>query len=107
MKPWKNDNENQMKEDRRSAAKAFLEKAASDKDLRKAITGLGNRAEAQKQFRALGDIDIPANVEVICLEKNLSETSGRDDLVVFILPDLDESEPIDPLEHWVAAWPPY
>lgn len=105
MKPWKDPDEKKRAQYRRQAAIEFLNQTTADTTLRGEITGLAKRAAAWKRFRELGDIDIPENVEVICFEAALE--SGRDDLVVFILPALGTLTPVDPMKPWMASWPPY
>jgi len=97
-------------EDKQKAAMAFL-KAVSLRDdpaseaLREAV--LSDRERAREIFAEKGDIDIPADVEVICLP---NDTAKLDKLIVFILPD-DAREVTrieDVLEKfWVAAWRAY
>ena len=89
--------------DRKAAAEAFLQKTMTDPDVRSAV--LKDRAAARRIFQSEGDVDIPDDVEVICLGPTTQE---RDRLVVFLLPpDGISPQHIDPLRHWICAWPPY
>lgn len=66
---------------------------------------LKDRKAAHRIFQREGNINIPNDVEVICLGPSTQEL---DRLVVFALPPQSAStEYIDPLKHWVAAWMPY
>src|SRR5436309_2665926 len=96
-KNWKS------KKDRREAAAAFLRKTITDPGVRSIV--LKDRKAAHRIFQQEGDINIPNDVEVICLGESTQEL---DRLVVFALPPENESpEHIDPLKYWVAAWIPY
>lgn len=91
------------KKDRREAATVFLQKTITDPDVRSAV--LKDRNAAGRLFAAEGVIDIPDDVEVICVGPSTQE---RDRLIVFVLPSEDaDVEQIDPLAHWIAAWSPY
>src|SRR6266853_6045133 len=91
------------KQDRRDAAVAFLRRTITDPNVRSAV--LKDRKAAHKLFEKEGDIDIPDDVEVICVGPSTQE---RDRLVVFVLPpDGTDTEHLDALKHWVAAWEPY
>jgi|ERR1044072_692863 hypothetical protein len=91
------------KKDRREAAVAFLKKTITDPEVRSIV--LTDRSAARRIFREEGGINIPNDVEVICLGPSTQEL---DRLVVFSLPPEDTStEHIDPLKHWLAAWEPY
>jgi|ERR1700736_464168 len=91
------------KKDRRDAAVAFLKKTITDPGVRSIV--LKDRKAAHRIFQQEGNINIPNNVEVICLGPSTQEL---DRLVVFALPPQNESaEYIDPLKYWVAAWIPY
>jgi hypothetical protein len=91
------------KKDRRDAAVAFLKKTITDPGVRSIV--LKDRKAAHRIFQEEGNINIPNNVEVICLGPSTQEL---DRLVVFALPPQSEStEHIDPLKYWVAAWLPY
>jgi hypothetical protein len=96
-KNWKS------KKDRREAATAFLQKTITDSDVRSAV--LKDRKAAHRIFEREGKINLPEDVEVICIGPSTQE---RDRIIVFVLPP--EGTPvdqIDPLKHWVAAWQPY
>jgi hypothetical protein len=91
------------KKDRREAAAAFLRKTISDPDVRSAV--LKDRKAAHRIFKREGDINVPDDVEVICVGPSTQE---RDRLVVFVLPPEDTSTAhVDPLKYWVGAWLPY
>lgn len=91
------------KKDRRDAAVAFLKKTVTDPEVRSVV--LKDRGAARRMFREIGGINIPSDVEVICLGPSTQEL---DRLVVFALPSEDAStDHIDPLKHWIAAWEPY
>jgi len=91
------------KRDRREAAAAFLRKTIIDPNVRSAI--LKDRQAARGILKREGNIDIPDDVEVICVGPSTQE---RDRLVVMILPpegtDIDH---IDPLKYWIGTWEPY
>lgn len=91
-------------EDQRAAATAFLKKTQSDAEFRARVSS--DRAYAREQLGAVGDINIPADVEVICLEPG---TQARAKLVVLTLPGPHDPMPSDlvALKHWLAAWVPY
>src|SRR6266436_7684127 len=91
------------KKDRREAAAAFLQKTITDPDVRSAV--LKDRKAAHRLFERVGNINIPDDVEVICIGPSTQE---RDRLVVFVLPSEDTpTEHLDALKYWVAAWQPY
>jgi hypothetical protein len=91
------------KKDRRNAAVAFLQKTITDPSVRSIV--LRDRKAAHRIFQQEGKINIPTDVEVICLGPSTQEL---DKLVVFSLPAENSStEHIDPLKHWIAAWEPY
>jgi hypothetical protein len=91
------------KKDRREAAVAFLKKTLTDPGVRSVV--LKDRTAAHTIFKEVGNINIPNDVEVICLGPSTQEL---DRLVVFALPPQDTpTEHIDPLKHWIAAWEPY
>jgi hypothetical protein len=97
MKNWKS------KKDQRNAAAAFLRKTITDRDVRSTV--LKDRKAAHQLFEREGGINIPDDVEVICVGPSTQE---REKLVVFVLPSEDTAiEQIDPLKYWVAAWDPY
>lgn len=96
-KNWKS------KKDRREAAAAFLQKTITDPDVRSAV--LKDRKAAHRLFEREGEINIPDDVEVVCIGPSTQE---RDRLVVFLLPPENTSTAhIDPLKYWLGAWPPY
>ena len=102
--PWFNETEPQ-KEIRRQAAAKFLTLTKDDPGLRAAITGFGNEAAARAKFQELGQITLPPDVRVICLDPDRRELAK---LVVFSLLDPASPTPAEPYrEHWLAAWPPY
>jgi len=91
------------KKDRRDAAVAFLQKTITDPDVRSAV--LKDRRIAHKLLEREGNINIPDDVEVICIGPSTQE---RDRLVVLMLPPEGTSpEQIDPFKYWLASWPPY
>jgi hypothetical protein len=106
MKPWKQQNGEPDTDSRSKGAKEFLEKILGDTTgIWDQVVGVANSVEAKKQFRKLGDLDVPPEVTVICISPELAE---RDKLVVFIMPPKGSTlSNIDPLDYWVAAWPPY
>jgi hypothetical protein len=102
--PWFDETEPQ-KEVRRKAAGKFLEATKNDPNLRADIAGFENEAKARAKFEELGQINLPPDVRVICLEPDRREMAK---LVVFSLLDPDRPTPAEPYrEHWIAAWPPY
>ena len=91
------------KKDRRDAAVAFLQKTITDPDVRSAV--LKDRKAAHRQFEKAGDINIPDDIEVICVGPSTQE---RDRLIVFVLPPEDTSpEHIDAFKYWIGTWVPY
>ncbi len=91
------------KKDRRDAAVAFLQKTITDPTVRSAV--LKDRKAARRQFEKAGDINIPDDVEVICVGPSTQE---RDRLVVFVLPPEDTpTEHLDAFKYWIGTWPPY
>jgi hypothetical protein len=91
------------KKDRREAAASFLQKTITDPDVRSAV--LKDRKAAHRLFEREGDINIPDDVEVICIGPSTQE---RDRLVVFVLPSEDMgASHLDPLKYWIGAWTPY
>jgi hypothetical protein len=91
------------KRDRREAAADYLRKTITDPDVRSAV--LKDRKAAHRIFEREGDINIPDDVEIICVGPSTQE---RDRLMVFVLPPEDTpTEHLDPLKYWVAAWIPY
>jgi hypothetical protein len=91
------------KKDRREAAAAFLQKTITDPDVRSAV--LKDRKAAHRLLEREGNINIPDDVEVICVGPSTQE---RDRLVVFVLPPEDTpTAHVDPLKYWIGAWLPY
>jgi hypothetical protein len=91
------------KKDRRESAAAFMRKTITDPNMRSAV--LRDREAAHRLFETEGSINIPDDVEVICIGPSTQE---RDRLVVFVLPsEGTPTEQIDPLKYWIASWPPY
>jgi len=91
------------KKDRRDAAVAFLQKTITDPDVRSAV--LKDRKAAHRHFEKAGDINIPDDIEVICVGPSTQE---RDRLIVFVLPAEDTSpEHIDAFKYWIGTWVPY
>lgn len=90
--------------DQRAAAEKFLKKTIADKTFRKKV--MADRNYAREMFKKVGDIDVPANTEVICLGPSTQE---RAKLVVFALPEttVPADKPLDALKYWLAAWEPY
>jgi hypothetical protein len=95
---WSND------ADQRAAATAFLKQTQTDPALRKKV--VEDRKAAHDEFKRIGDISIPDDVEVICVEPS---TQARAKVVVFALPTEFDSLPSDlsSLKYWLAAWVPY
>lgn len=91
------------KQMRREAARKFLVATKTDKALREKITS--DPAFARAQFEKLGEITLPPDVQVICIEP---ERHARAKLVVFALLDPAKPTPPEPYrESWLAAWDPY
>jgi hypothetical protein len=91
------------KQDRRNAAVAFLQKTITDPDVRSAV--LKDRRLAHKLFEREGGINIPDDVEVICVGPSTQE---RDRLVVFMLPpESTSTEHLDVFKYWIGTWVPY
>src|SRR5438067_13828040 len=96
-KTWK------LKKDRRDAAVAFLQQTITNADVRSAV--LKDRKAAHRLFEKAGNIDIPDDVEVICVGPSTQE---RDRLVVFVLPPEGTSpEHLDAFRYWIGTWFPY
>jgi hypothetical protein len=91
-------------EDQRAAATAFLKQTQSDAEFRTRVQK--DRTYAREQLAAVGDINVPSDVEVICVEPG---TQARAKVVVFALPGADDPMPSDlvSLKYWLAAWVPY
>jgi hypothetical protein len=88
---------------RRDAAVAFLRKTITDPDVRSTV--LKDRQLAHKIFEREGEIDLPDDVEVICVGPSTQE---RDRLIVFVLPpEGTDTEHLDPLKYWTGTWPAY
>jgi hypothetical protein len=91
------------KKDRRDAAVAFLQKTLTDPDVRSAV--LKDRQAAHRILKQEGGIDIPNDVEVICVGPSTQE---RDRLVVFVLPpEGTPTEHLNPFKYWTGTWQPY
>ena len=96
-KTWKS------RQDRRDAAVAFLRKTITDPDVRSTV--LKDRQLAHKIFEREGEIDLPDDVEVICVGPSTQE---RDRLIVFVLPpEGTDTEHLDPFKYWTGTWPAY
>ncbi len=92
-----------LKKDRRDAAVAFLQQTITNTDVRSAV--LKDRKAAHKLFEKAGNIDLPDDVEVICVGPSTQE---RDRLVVFVLPPEGTSpEHLDAFKYWIGTWYPY
>jgi hypothetical protein len=94
--------------DQRAAATAFLRETQTNNELRLRVakSGRDDRAFARSEFARIGQIDVPADVEFICLEPG---TVTRAKLVVLVLPSPTDPLPSDlaSLKYWLAAWVPY
>jgi hypothetical protein len=91
------------KKDRRDAVITFLQKTLSDPEVRARI--LGDRQAAHQALEKEGDIDVPDDVEVICVGPSTQE---RDRLIVIVLPpEGTETENLDPFKYWIGTWPEY
>ena len=91
------------KRDRRDAATAFLRKTVTDPDVRSTV--LKDRLAARRLLEKAGEIQIPDDVEVICVGPSTQE---RDRLVVFVLPpEGTDPEQLDPFKYWIGTWWPY
>jgi hypothetical protein len=92
-------------ENQRKAARAFLQDIINDTtgNLRAAVK---DRTTARTEFKNRGNIAIPDDVEVVCLEPDIV---SRKKLVVLILPENGEVFPSDlsVIQHWPAGWSPY
>jgi hypothetical protein len=92
-----------LKKDRRDAAVAFLQQTITNADVRSTV--LKDRKAAHRLFEKAGNIDIPDDVEVICVGPSTQE---RDRLVVFVLPPEGTSpEHLDAFKYWIGTWFPY
>lgn len=102
MKPWKDANGDPNLKGRWLAAQEFLAAALKTGSIWDDVVKNG---KARDGFRKEGDIDVPSDVIVICVDPDLIE---RDKLVLFIMPRKGAIvNPIDPLVYWANAWPPY
>lgn len=89
-------------EDQRAGATKFLQRTADDPQFRQDV--LANPSYARESLLKEGDFaSIPPNVQVVCLRPGTAE---RAMFVLFLLPE-EGATNIDPLAHWIAAWPPY
>ncbi len=97
------DETEEKKQLRRKAASKFLAATKDNAVLRKAVTN--NPGYAREAFQQLGEITLPPEVQVICVEPERHE---RAKLVIIVLLDPQKETPAEPYrEHWVAAWQPY
>jgi hypothetical protein len=93
----------QLKKDRRDGAVAFLQQTIINADVRSAV--LKDRRAARRLFSKIGKIDLPEDVEVICVGPSTQE---RDRLIVFVLPpDGTSPDHLDPFKYWIGTWYPY
>ncbi len=91
------------KKDRRDAVADFLKKTVSDPEFRARV--LRNRQAAHQALAKEGDINLPDDVEVICVGPSTQE---RDKLIVIVLPpEGTETENLDPFKYWIGTWPNY
>jgi len=90
--------------DQQAAGRDFLQAVLDDDNLRKHV--VKDRDKAREQFAKKGKIEIPSDVEVICVEPT---KEARSKAVVFVLPEKGDQLPSDSstLKYWVAAWTPY
>jgi hypothetical protein len=66
---------------------------------------LKDRKAAHRLFEREGNVNIPDDVEVICIGPSTQE---RDRVVLFVLPPEDNpATHVDPLKYWIGAWYPY
>src|SRR5260370_34875538 len=90
------------KQDRKDAAVAFLRRTITEPNVRSAV--LKDRKAAHKLFEKEGDIEIPDDVEVICVGPSKQE---RDRLVVFVLPpDGADTKHLNAFNYWIGQWWP-
>jgi hypothetical protein len=91
-------------DDQQAAGRDFLQAVLDDDKLRKDV--INDRGKAREKFAEKGKIDIPPDVEVICVEPTKEERSKA---VVFVLPEKGDQLPSNQstLKYWVAAWTPY
>ena len=69
------------KKNRRDAVTKFLQKTVSDPEFRALVSR--DRQAAHQALKKEGDIDLPDDVEVICVGPSTQE---RDKLIVIVLP---------------------
>jgi hypothetical protein len=98
--PW------DVPENQRKAARAFLQAIINDTSGNLRADVKRDRIRARTEFANIGNIAIPDDVEVICLEPDIA---SRKKLVVLVLPENGEVFPSDlsVLPHWPAGWSPY
>lgn len=84
------------KQAKRDASNKFLRRTQEDLVLRDSV--VGNRDEARRQFQSIGEIAVPEDVEVICLEPEPNKLAK---LIVFALLKVDQVPVIEP---WRACW---
>lgn len=93
------------KQIRREAAAKFLIATGKSDYPRNEITTIASKDKARTEFERLGEIALPPDVHVICLEPNRRELAK---IVVFSLFDPTKPVPTEPYrKHWLAAWQPY
>lgn len=91
------------KRDRRDAVADFLQKTIADPELRARV--LRDRQTAHEALKEIGDINLPDDVEVICVGPSTQE---RDRHIVIVLPeDGTPTENLDPFKYWIGTWPIY
>jgi hypothetical protein len=82
---------------------AFLQKTITDPELRTRV--LKDQQAAHSTLETEGDIDLPNDVEVICVGPSTQE---RDRLIVIVLPEEGtETKNLDPFKYWIGTWPIY
>jgi len=93
-------------ENQRKAARAFLQAIIDDTSGNLRAEVKRDRIRARTEFANKGNIAIPDDVEVICVEYDIP---SRKRLVVLILPENGETFPSDlsVIPHWPAGWSPY
>jgi hypothetical protein len=93
-------------ENQRQAAQAFLQAILDDTSGNLRTEVKRDRIRARTEFATIGNIAIPEDVEVICVEYDIP---SRKRLVVLILPENGETFPSDlsVIPHWPAGWSPY
>jgi hypothetical protein len=93
------------KQIRRDAATKFLIATREGSYPRGTITTIANKDAARTEFERLGQIVLPPDVHVICLEPDRRELAK---IVVFSLLNPANPVPAEPYRrHWLAAWQPY